>query len=256
MAPLGLHELELYRGPLGKLQAGAVILGQVRVVGLYMSPRMLVVVATAWIAAQSILFVWRPASLLGVAMVSGASWSVLLGAVLVSAAHRARPALRRDLIRIGIPVCLECGYDLRGSPIGAGRCPECGADVSRLETRASEPLPEAALYPELSRYATANDARGALRAAFERAGVLVRYRRVTLLAGLVAVMILWNFAFIAADAIAAHLRRDLTPAVIGLLLSAAIVSFLLATGAWYALVVARVRRELRRGGPAVAAPSH
>jgi len=33
--------------------------------------------------------------------------------------------VRADLVSRGIPVCLECGYDLRGQRIP--RCPECGA---------------------------------------------------------------------------------------------------------------------------------
>lgn len=35
-----------------------------------------------------------------------------------------RSALRTELIRIGVPVCLRCGYDLRGQ--AEPRCPECG----------------------------------------------------------------------------------------------------------------------------------
>ena len=34
--------------------------------------------------------------------------------------------LRRKLVQAGIPVCLRCGYDLRGSD--ATRCPECGTE--------------------------------------------------------------------------------------------------------------------------------
>ncbi len=33
--------------------------------------------------------------------------------------------MRRGLCELGIPVCLECGYDLRGN--NSGVCPECGA---------------------------------------------------------------------------------------------------------------------------------
>ena len=35
-----------------------------------------------------------------------------------------RQKLRHRLIELGIPVCLYCGYDLRGG--GKGVCPECG----------------------------------------------------------------------------------------------------------------------------------
>ncbi len=35
--------------------------------------------------------------------------------------------LRRKLIEAGVPVCVKCGYDLRGAPAeGDRRCPECG----------------------------------------------------------------------------------------------------------------------------------
>lgn len=42
--------------------------------------------------------------------------------------HRAGgpEALRRKLLERGIPVCLACGYSLRGQPSDSTRCPECG----------------------------------------------------------------------------------------------------------------------------------
>jgi len=40
-----------------------------------------------------------------------------------------RRELRRKLIALRIPVCLGCGYLLRGLPHTAERCPECGRAV-------------------------------------------------------------------------------------------------------------------------------
>jgi hypothetical protein len=34
--------------------------------------------------------------------------------------------LRQKLLEAGVPVCLDCGYGLRGLPAGTERCPECG----------------------------------------------------------------------------------------------------------------------------------
>ena len=40
------------------------------------------------------------------------------------------------------PVCLQCGYNLRGAPSDSCRCPECGASLTRYEPMArSEPRP-------------------------------------------------------------------------------------------------------------------
>ncbi len=36
---------------------------------------------------------------------------------------RTRRHLRERLVQLGVPICIPCGYDLRGS---TDRCPECG----------------------------------------------------------------------------------------------------------------------------------
>ncbi len=47
--------------------------------------------------------------------------------------HRCQRFLRQQLIASGIPICLKCGYDLRGQT--EPRCPECGTpfDVRLIE---------------------------------------------------------------------------------------------------------------------------
>ena len=35
-------------------------------------------------------------------------------------------ALRGQLIKAGVPICVKCGYDLRGLPADRVKCPECG----------------------------------------------------------------------------------------------------------------------------------
>lgn len=52
-------------------------------------------------------------------------------------------ALREKLISVDVPICVPCGYLLRGLPPTTERCPECGKEISSevraLLTKASEP---------------------------------------------------------------------------------------------------------------------
>lgn len=38
--------------------------------------------------------------------------------------------LRKKLIEQGVPMCLKCGYNLRGQPTYSTRCPECGTAIN------------------------------------------------------------------------------------------------------------------------------
>lgn len=39
--------------------------------------------------------------------------------------------LRKRLLELGVPVCLPCGYGLKGLPPDREQCPECGRTLSR-----------------------------------------------------------------------------------------------------------------------------
>ena len=44
---------------------------------------------------------------------------------------RTRRHLREKLVQLGVPICIPCGYDLRGS---TDRCPECGTTFEIVAT--------------------------------------------------------------------------------------------------------------------------
>jgi hypothetical protein len=170
-------------------------------------------------------------------------WCVFLALLLLTAARGVRPALRRDLIRHGRPVCLSCGYDLVGA--AGERCPECGDDITNLSVRAWEPIGAMAMYPELAACRSRAEAHRCLNLARARAGLIATSPRLILLALLVLNLILWIGVSRAADAIAFHLRRDLPPRASSAILIAAIASFFIVTVGWYWLLVASVRASIR-----------
>ncbi len=45
-------------------------------------------------------------------------------------------SLRRKLNELGVPVCMRCGYDLRGARPDVTCCTECGAALSQREVEA------------------------------------------------------------------------------------------------------------------------
>jgi predicted RNA-binding Zn-ribbon protein involved in translation (DUF1610 family) len=63
-------------------------------------------------------------------------------AIVYRAIRRDMPkALRQQLLEAGVPVCLACGYGLRGLPCGAERCPECGKKIGdRARTLLNAPI--------------------------------------------------------------------------------------------------------------------
>ena len=81
-----------------------------------------------------------PQSMFGgiVGGITGGSGTVMLT---WSWRRRCRRYLRAQLIERGIPICLKCGYDLRGQV--DPRCPECGTPCDpRLITAANEERPD------------------------------------------------------------------------------------------------------------------
>jgi hypothetical protein len=60
-------------------------------------------------------------------------------AVLLLLRGRVRRALRTELVRAGVPICIPCGYDLTGNV--SGKCPECGTPIESEAAQAKHPPP-------------------------------------------------------------------------------------------------------------------
>lgn len=77
--------------------------------------------AMRWLLAKTAWVKWVEDVL--ILLVTGGAFFVVLRAL-----HRrgAAAELRQKLLRQGVPVCVQCGYLLRGLPLDPGRCPECG----------------------------------------------------------------------------------------------------------------------------------
>ena len=56
-------------------------------------------------------------------LLSGSVWFAVTGSAWWLFRSRTRRHLRERLVQLGVPICIPCGYDLRGSK---ERCPECG----------------------------------------------------------------------------------------------------------------------------------
>ncbi len=65
--------------------------------------------------AGRMILVIAAGPILGACIWLGATWIVR---------RRYLRFLRRRLVTLGVPICLACGYDLRGQELP--RCPECG----------------------------------------------------------------------------------------------------------------------------------
>lgn len=74
-------------------------------------------------------------------------WAAIIGVfwMVLRMLHRwgAPEELRTKLLRAGVPVCLTCGYSLRGLPLSPGRCPECGREFDARVQEILSKNPEA-----------------------------------------------------------------------------------------------------------------
>jgi hypothetical protein len=85
-----------------------------------------VAIAATGLARRYLPFLPMGATGISIYAVLLAAYYVVIGVVF----HRRLTALvRKRLLELGIPICLHCGYDLRGQT--EPRCPECGRGFDR-----------------------------------------------------------------------------------------------------------------------------
>ena len=74
------------------------------------------------------------------AIIGGVSGGLAVSVMFLVGRNKVRRSLRSQLQEMSIPVCLQCGYDLRGQ--NEPRCPECGLAFNpALLKRATCPQP-------------------------------------------------------------------------------------------------------------------
>ena len=130
----GLPELEYFSTPVDRQKAideiGAEA-GNPKSPGFWLAIGLLVATAllARWAAGLLLSFVLWPRWLEDV--LHTAAMVVAFVAVL-RWLHRSDAAteLRKKLLAGGVPVCMACGYLLRGLSVMTKRCPECGAEFS------------------------------------------------------------------------------------------------------------------------------
>jgi hypothetical protein len=76
----------------------------------------------------------QPWKFLLIALYSGTGVALVFGGSIWLCRQRICRCLRDQLRAAGIPVCMECGYDLRGDDSGM-RCPECGSPFDDAAAR-------------------------------------------------------------------------------------------------------------------------
>ena len=129
----GVEELDHFPSEESRLRALDEIGSEVRLRDLAIGITILAAVVFITASGARMLIRWLIPGVLGsadkdVSLLCG----VIVGVVVMRWLHRwgTAKSLRRKLLKCGVAVCVQCGYLLRGLPINADTCPECGATIS------------------------------------------------------------------------------------------------------------------------------